>query len=282
MNQIGGGLDPSFLDDILLKEGSLGKWEERLKLEAPSDWWDWEPTSGVATFTADNDNWRVHYRTGYPLAIYHNKKFVFGVRREPSLVHIDQHTENVVWAKMDGNVIVERGDFIRFTSRDRVKFSHTPQLTNRENVFRLHNGYSIACSKKANPIEYGAETEGEAWWMIGPTEEEEEISRRVLMIKIYDGPYSYQSRGTDILLSDPAPLNTESEYVIYSYDEEGIKGLYREIYQGVKPQKHAMTIRGEDLLNQLREQSGSISYRDDQIVGPGKVRYSFPLMQQNY
>lgn len=275
--RIGGGEDPAFLDDVLIKEGSLGKWESRLG-ESPSEWFDgWEPTDPSATFTADSDQWRAHYRSGYPLVFYHNRNFVFGVRKEYSLVTVDKNTDDIVWAKMDGNVVLERGDYPRFTTRDLVKFSHTPNLTEIPNVFRLNNGFSIACSKEVTPVEFGARTEGEAWWMIGPTEEEEELSRRVLMIKIYDGPYKYQSRGTDIILSDPAPLDSKAEYVMYSYNEEGIKSLYREVYEGVAPQKHAMTIRGQEMLDQMVSFEGSISYVNDQIVGPGKVKFSFPL-----
>ncbi len=275
---IGEGPDNAFLDDILLKEGSLGKWEERINGESPTNWFDdWDPASPVETFTADSGDWRVHYKTGYPLTIYHKRKFIFGIAKNPSLVHIDQNTENVVWAKIDGDVIVEREDFIRFATRDRVRFSHTPKATEKENVFRLGNGYSLACSRRVDPLEFGAETRGSAWWMIGPTDQEEELSHRVLMVKLYDGPHKYQSRGTDIILSDPAPLNTESEYVIYSYDEEGIKGLYREVYKGVKPQKHAMTIRGDELLDQMISFDGEPGFRDGQLTGPGIFRYSFPL-----
>lgn len=275
---IGGGEDASFLDDILYKEGTLGKWEQRLPHDSPADWYDdWDAANPVETFTADSDDWRVHYKMGYPLTFYHNKKFVFGVRKAESIVQIDQKTENVVWAKIDGDVVVERGDYPRFTTRDLVKFSHTPQSTEIENVLRLGNGYSLACSKRVTPVEFGAKTIGEAWWMIGPTDKEDEISRRVLMLKIYDGPYPYQSRGTDIILSDPAPLNIESEYVIYSYDEDGIKGLYREVYKGIMPQKHAITIRGQELIDQMVDFKGEPSFLDDQLVGPGTVRYSFPL-----
>ncbi len=296
---IGGGEDPAFLDDILLKEGSLDKWiydpdnpldptrgeaskgkfEKRLSFQSPTEWYDdWNKAEPSTTLTIDVADWRVHYFTRYPITFMHEKKFVFGVKIPPSLIHIDQDTEDICWARLgDHKVVVERKDYPRFTTRDEIEFSHTPKLTEYPNVFRLGNGYSIACNRIVTPLEYGASTEGEAWWMIGPTEEEEELSRRVLMIKVYDGPYKYQARGTDIKLSDPAPLASENEYVIYSYDEQGMRGLYRELYQGISPQKHAMTIRGEELVNQLREKSGKYGFRDEQITGPCKVRYVFPL-----
>lgn len=209
----------------------------------------------------------------------HNKNFVFGVRIQPSFVHMDQVTNDIVWARIaNTKIIVERGDFIRFTTRDEIKFSHTPQLTEYPNVYNLGNGYSIACSREVTPIEFGARTEGEAWWMIGPSDQEAELSRRVLMVKIYDGPYAYQSRGTDIILTDPAPLSMNSEYVIYSYDDEGMRGLFREIYKGVAPQKHGMTIRGKELINRIESTEGNIKFKNEQITGPGKVKYRFPLM----
>jgi hypothetical protein len=267
-----------FFDDVMLKEGSLKKWESRINNESPTEWYDdWDDADRLSTFTADSHNWRVHYKNRFPLVFYHNKKFVFGIRKPPTFVQIDQQTDDIVWAKIDGDVVVERADYPRFTTRDQVFFSHTPMVTERENVFRLGNGYSIACAKTVMPIEYGAVTSGKAWWMIGPTEEEEELSHRVLMVKIYDGPHPYQSRGTDIILSDPIPVNSEAEYVIYSYDNSGIRGLYRENYRGVAPQKHAMTLQGDELFSQIIETEGKIQVKNGQITGPGKIRIALPL-----
>jgi hypothetical protein len=277
---IGGGEDPAFLDDVLIKEGSLKKWEKRLKSESPTNWYEgWDKADPQSTLTIDSGDWRVHYLYRYPLTFMHKKRFVFGVMKDPDFVHMDQITDDIVWAKIgDERVVVEREDFPRFTTRDEIRFSHTPKLTEYPNVFRLGNGYSISCNRRVSLRQYGARTTGEAWWMIGPTSQEAELSRRVFMIKIYDGPYKYQARGTDIRLSDPAPLSSKSEYVIYSYDDEGMRGLYREIYDGIKPQKHAMTIRGQELWDQIREKSGRITFKNDQIVGPGKVKYVFPLL----
>src|SRR5215212_1219799 len=92
--------DNSFLDDILIKEGSLGAFEERINNESPTDWYDgWANAEPVSTFTVDVDDWRIHYRNRYPLTFMHDRKFVFGVRHSPSIVHIDQYNENTLWAQ---------------------------------------------------------------------------------------------------------------------------------------------------------------------------------------
>lgn len=282
VTNFGGSSDPGFLDDITIKYGSLGEYAQRIYSESPEEWVDWPSGGGVKTMTLEGQGWRAHYVSPHPLAFYHEGRFILGVGREPSDVRMDFYSRDQAWYRLVSNtqedytVVLERDDFPRFKTEGAVGLSFTPEATERENVFRLGNGYSIACTKEAQILEEGMLTGGEAWWMLGPTEKEESLSRRVLAIKIYDGPFPYEARGTDIRLSDPAPLASEAEYVVYAYDSSGLKSLYRKNFSGTKVEKRAMTISGKDLLN-FNEREGELFEKENQLAGRGVARYSFPL-----
>lgn len=289
--RIGFSSDPAFLDDFLLKEGSIPqKFLDRIETESPHNWFDWDNTSG--TLTLQSNNWIVHYNSPFPLCFYYGGEFAFGIRRPESEIYMDFESPDAVWARVkrledplkiedeiygegSGRIVMERGDFPRFQTQGRVHFSHTLRETEIENVYSLGNGYVLASSLKVDLLEYGAKSTRECWWMIAPESEAMEASRRVLAVKLYDGPHVFQSRHTDIRLADPIPPSDISEYVIYSYDREGIKGIYREIFQGIMPQKKAFVLQGEDLLSYANHTN--LRYRDQQLTGSGRARYRFPL-----
>lgn len=289
-----GNDDPVFSDDFLIKEGKIPQeFLDRIEEEYPHTFFDWPDTQG--TMTIENEEWTVHYNSPFPLCFYHDQEFAFGIRKPESDVIVDLDSSEAVWTRlktinptedplnvMDGifgegtnRIVVERGDFPRFQTIGDIKISHTLKTTEYPNVYSLGNGYVLASSREIQIKKHGARTEQECWWMVAPEEYADEVSRRVLTVKLYDGPYPFQSRSTDIKLADPIPPTQKSEYVVYSYDREGIKGMYREIFQGVKPSKKAFVLQGDELLGYAKE--NDLRYVNEQLVGPGRVRYQFPL-----
>lgn len=272
------GPDAPFADELIFKGGSMGRFEDRLEYEDPKTWWDWDPSG--RSFTCDANGWRAHFSPGWPLTFYHDERFVFGLYKpfEDSRIKVDQVAADTVWARIGRTrIVMERGDFPRFTTSGYADFSHHLRpYGDYPNVFHIGNGYVVACARKPQILQMGARTSDQAWWMLAPIEEAHEVSRRVLVLKIYDGPYSYQARGTDIRLADPVPISSVSEYAIHSYDDDGMRGIYKETYQGVAPQKKAIVLRGNDLLN-FTQKTGDIRTRNEQVVGSGTVRYSLPL-----
>lgn len=275
--------DAPFSDDFLLKEGI---WEKRysdaVKSERPENWWDWSPAEGENTLTLDNEKWRTHYKRNFPLSFYYQKQFVFGIPLSPSQIRMDFASRDQAWATLIPekdfplSVVMEREDYPRFYSKELVNFSHQLKPTDYDNVYSLGNGFCLASTRILQLSNFAATTEGGCWWMVGPESEAATISRRALAVKIYDGPHPFQSRGTDIRLTDPAPLTSASEYIIYSYDQDELKGLYREVFQGVEPEKRAIVISGDDLVDYERSE-GVLREKDGQLGGVGKVYYKLPL-----
>lgn len=274
---VGGGADPAFLDDVLLKEGPLGPIEGYLEAEYPHEFGIDRWARGQNILCVRSAPWLAYYKPGWPLALYHEGDLACGFRVGDHPIRIDQEGPDAIWARVGARVVMERGDFPRLEVSGEIKLSRTPKRTDLENVFTLENGYAISVSRRCQPIEYGLVCPENTWIMVGREEDSPAIHRRVLCVKIYDGPHPYQARGTDIRLADPVPLASEAEYVIYAYDERGIKGLYREVYEGVAPQKKAMIISGEDLLRRARSTEGSLRMENGQLVGKGRVSYSLPL-----
>lgn len=288
------GEDANFSSDLIVKEGSIPKkFLDRIESEYPNDFWDWDEGDNI---TLENDEWVIHYNPPFPLCFYHQEEFVFGIRKPRSEVYIDQESPEAVWIRMktlpgaredytneddevyeegSGRIVVERDDFPRFQTLGRVFVSHTLERTEYENVYSLGNGYVLASSREVEILKDAVRTNQECWWMVAPESEAAEVSRRVLAVKLYDGPYTFQSRSTDIRLSDPTPPTDISEYVIYAYDREGIRGIYREVFQGVAPQKKAFVVEGQNLVDYAEDTD--LRFRGEQLVGPGRVRYRFPL-----
>lgn len=304
-------LDPPHVDDVLLKCSRAAS--SRLSLaelasRPPRERWtlgeDWPV--GDNSFTAQTsvpnpspenppdrgpageDTWRVHYERGRPLAIYENapgeKPNIAvaltrgGSGNEVPTPRIIQEIDDCVWADIGGRVIVERGEYPRFETPPGVTLFNEPLIPLRDNLYRVGNsGYVLAASRTVELLSNRVTCSSSTWWMVAKERDAERVRRRVFTLKVYDGPYTYGARGTDIKLSDPVPLPSEADYAFYSYDAAGLRGLYRETQEGIAANKRALTISGGDLLERADRVSGDLYIEDGRVAGVGTLEYLLPV-----
>ncbi len=297
--------DPVHVDDVLLKSGSLPYTLEELAGSVPRERWslgeEWPP-AGPDAFTAETrvarplidreaeDVWRVHYERGRPLAAYCNRQIAVALTRgaeyDPALgfsgtyplPRVEQVSPDIVWAEIGGRVVVERGEYPRFETPAGPTLFNEPLVLLRDNLYRVGtSGFVVAASRHVTVRANRVECPHPTWWMVAREEDAERVSRRVFTLKIYDGPYRYGARGTDITIADPVPLPSEADYAFYSYDEQGLRGLYRERHRGISPHKRAITITARDLLDRATQTKGELSFDRGRVAGVGTLSFDLPV-----